>query len=248
MIAASHQWRCVSAGSVITVIAADVDPLQSIGRPGPAPAAAVISVVAVRSAKERKAMEAMVEAMMERVPVESGSRKAGRESSVRKARTCEMAAAEVHAAAHAAEMHSSAVHATPPPPPCMPPPMPPPCMPPPPPRHACRHLRRRDHRHRHREQAPVTQAQAPSRSAPAMRHLRSLLPISDSSQFGRRDGYCRKKTIRRAKSSNDFKLQRRQFLTAKLVSPRTGTHPGWRARRAKARRRSGRRASASMTG
>ena len=50
---------------------------------------------------------------MEGVPVESGSRKAGRESSVRKARTCEMAAAEAHAAAHAAEMHSSAVHATP---------------------------------------------------------------------------------------------------------------------------------------
>ena len=50
--------------SVIAVVAADVDPLQSIWRPGSAPAA-VVGGVGEGRANERKAMEAVMEAVME---------------------------------------------------------------------------------------------------------------------------------------------------------------------------------------
>src|SRR5216684_9118964 len=87
--------RSLVAG--VAVVAADVDPLQSIGRPGSAPAA-VVGGVGEGRANERKAMEAVMEAVaMEPV----------RESGMRKMRTRETAAAEMRCA-HPADMHASA--------------------------------------------------------------------------------------------------------------------------------------------
>ena len=73
MVAALNQSRCASAALVVAIIAAGIDPLQSIWRPRLGPAAAVVAVVvAVEEgpAKERKAIEAVTEerAMTEAVP------------------------------------------------------------------------------------------------------------------------------------------------------------------------------------
>src|SRR5436190_23885221 len=55
-----------TATALVTVVAADVDPLRSIGRPGSAPTA-IVGGVGERCADERKAMEAVMEAVaMER--------------------------------------------------------------------------------------------------------------------------------------------------------------------------------------
>ena len=54
--------------ALVAVAAADVDPLQSIGRPDSAPAA-VVGGVGEGRANERKAIEAVMEAMAETVPV-----------------------------------------------------------------------------------------------------------------------------------------------------------------------------------
>jgi hypothetical protein len=59
-----HQSRCASV-ALVAVVAADVDPLQSISRPHPAPAV-VVGGVGVGRANEGKAME---EPVMEVVPV-----------------------------------------------------------------------------------------------------------------------------------------------------------------------------------
>src|SRR6266550_203181 len=66
MVAALYRSRCAS---VVVVIAADVDPLQSVGRPHSAPAA-IVGGVGEGRANERKAMEAVMEerAVMEAVP------------------------------------------------------------------------------------------------------------------------------------------------------------------------------------
>ena len=105
--------RCIDRqASVAIAIAADVDPLQSIGRPHPAPAA-VIGGVGVGSAKERKAMAVMEEAvMMERGPENRGANPHAKSRG-------ESAACAKRAPAKW------------PPPKRMPPPMPPPCIPPP---------------------------------------------------------------------------------------------------------------------
>src|SRR5450432_55971 len=83
--------------SVDAVVAADVDPLQPIWRPHPAPAA-VVGGVGVGRAKEREAMEVVM------VPAEG--REPGRESGMRKMRTGEVGAAEMRTA-HAAEVHAT---------------------------------------------------------------------------------------------------------------------------------------------
>ena len=49
--------------SLVAVVAADVDPLRSIGRPGSAPAA-VVGGVGEGRADERKAVEAVMEAVV----------------------------------------------------------------------------------------------------------------------------------------------------------------------------------------
>src|SRR5258708_22290461 len=94
--------------SLVAVAAADVDPLQSIGRPDSAPAT-VVGGVGEGRADERKAVEAVMEAVtMEPV----------RESGMRKMRTRETAAAEMrcahpadmHASAHAADVHAAGTH------------------------------------------------------------------------------------------------------------------------------------------
>ena len=115
---------------LVAITAADVDPLQSIGCPCPAPAVVIIGGVDIGRANECKAVEAMME---EAAVVECESRKPGRESCMRKipasthaapVRTAPMCggeacasasthpapvcAAEVCASAHAAEMHSAA--------------------------------------------------------------------------------------------------------------------------------------------
>ena len=59
-MAALHQSR-YSSTALVAVVAADVDPLRSIGRPHPAPAAVVGGVGVVGRAKERKTMEAVME-------------------------------------------------------------------------------------------------------------------------------------------------------------------------------------------
>src|SRR4051812_26779037 len=61
MVAALYRSRCAS---VVVVIAADVDPLQSVGRPHSAPAA-IVGGVGEGHTNERKAMEAVMEAVME---------------------------------------------------------------------------------------------------------------------------------------------------------------------------------------
>src|ERR1700676_1210508 len=73
MLAASHQSRYASIALVVAVVAADVDPLQSMPRPHPAPAVVVGGIaVVVGRAEECKAVEAvmeevvMMEAVMER--------------------------------------------------------------------------------------------------------------------------------------------------------------------------------------
>src|SRR5450432_4090578 len=100
MAAALHRSR---TASVETVVAADVDPLQSIWRPRPAPAA-VVGGEGVGRAKEREATEVVM------APAEG--REPGRESGMRKLRTGEVGAAEMRGA-HAAEVHAATtMHAT----------------------------------------------------------------------------------------------------------------------------------------
>jgi hypothetical protein len=92
---ATHQINmaaaCCASVALVAVIAANVDPLRSIGRPYPAPTA-IVGGVGKGRANERKAMEAvMEEPVMER--------KSRRETGVYKMRTPETGAAETHAAA-----------------------------------------------------------------------------------------------------------------------------------------------------
>src|ERR1700687_85335 len=120
MVAALHQSRCVRP--LVAIVAADVDPLQPIWRPRSAPAA-VVGGVGIGRAKERKAMEAVMEAMMgEVVPVperepcrpvrESGMRKGrSRETAAAEMPAAKMGAAEMRAAPHAAEVHAATTHA-----------------------------------------------------------------------------------------------------------------------------------------
>src|SRR5260370_30111691 len=84
--------------ALVAVVAADVSPLQPIGRPHSAPAA-VVGGVGVGRAKEGKAMEAVMEesTVSEREP-----------SSMRKVRARKMAAGEMRAAAHGGAMHPAA--------------------------------------------------------------------------------------------------------------------------------------------
>src|SRR5580693_8616199 len=105
--------RCADAmgGSIalstlvtVIVVAADVHPLQSNGRPHPA-IATVVGGVGIGHADEHKAMETAIEdAVTEAaVVVEREPRK----SAMGKMRACEMSSADaavVHAPAHAAEM------------------------------------------------------------------------------------------------------------------------------------------------
>src|SRR5579864_6431603 len=86
-------------------VPADIDPLQSIGRPVSAPAAVVAGVEEGR-AKEGKAMEAM----MEEAVVERGVREPWRECGVPVGRAGEMAAVEMRSA-HPAEMPAAHGHA-----------------------------------------------------------------------------------------------------------------------------------------
>src|SRR5713101_4332221 len=101
-----HPPRQVSLeNALVAVVAADIGPLQPVGRPHSAPAA-VVGGVGVGRAKEGKAMEAVMEesAVSEREP-----------SSMRKVRARKMAASEMRAAAHGGEMHpashAAGVHA-----------------------------------------------------------------------------------------------------------------------------------------
>src|SRR6202048_2490628 len=119
MLAASHQSRYASI-ALVAVVAADVDPLQSMPRPHPAPAVIVGGVaVVVGRAEECKAMEAVMEevVVMAEAVMEREMRKPRRECSrMRDRRTHEMAGAEMRASAHAAEMrgcaHTAEVHAS----------------------------------------------------------------------------------------------------------------------------------------
>jgi hypothetical protein len=102
------------------VVSADIDPVQSIRCPHPAPAVIVVAGVKERPAYERKAIEAMV--VEKSVVVEAKPREAW----MAKMRASEPGPCEVHspahtcethAPAHAAEMHSAAhrpMHAAPP--------------------------------------------------------------------------------------------------------------------------------------
>lgn len=117
-------WNGCGVGSVaaalvaVRVVAAGVDPLRPIGRPRLSPAAVVISVVVGR-AKEAKAMEAVMESI-----VESEPGKPGRESTMAKSTmpkstmarsTMPKGSAREMAASEAAEVrpatHAAAVHA-----------------------------------------------------------------------------------------------------------------------------------------
>src|SRR5216684_4436701 len=94
-----HPPRQVSLeNALVAVVAADIGPLQPVGRPHSAPAA-VVGGVGVGRAKEGKAMEAVMEesTVSEREP-----------SSMRKVRARKMAASEMRAAAHGGEMHPAA--------------------------------------------------------------------------------------------------------------------------------------------
>src|ERR1700716_353850 len=103
MKAALHPSRRASA-TLVAVVAADVGPLQSVGRPDSAPAVVVGGVGVVGRAKERKAMEVvMVPAEMVMVPE---CEPCMRDSTMRKRRCRETAAADMHAAAHAAEVRA----------------------------------------------------------------------------------------------------------------------------------------------
>src|SRR6266851_5555184 len=96
-----HPPRQVSLeNALVAVVAADIGPLQPVGRPHSAPAA-VVGGVGVGRAKEGKAMEAVMEesTVSEREP-----------SSMRKVRARKMAAGKMRAAAHGGEMHP-ATHA-----------------------------------------------------------------------------------------------------------------------------------------
>ena len=190
MIAASHQSRCVSAGSVIAVIAADVDPLQSIGRPGPAPAAVVGGVE--RRERQRTQSDGSGDGS------DDGRRARGKRPSKSRARIQRAQSAHLRngrrrsACRRPCRRNAFLRRACHPPPPCMPPmpppwppaaAMPPPLPPPPPPR----------------ANAGDASASAVA-SAPAMRQLRSLLFIPIPPWLNRSDGYRRKKkTISRAK-------------------------------------------------
>src|SRR2546430_9644448 len=97
---AVHRSRCASV-ALVAVVAADVDPLQSIWRPGSAPAA-VVGGVGKGHANERKAVEAVVEEAV------VSEREPRREPSMGKMRTREVATAEMRASTHAANMHAAA--------------------------------------------------------------------------------------------------------------------------------------------
>src|SRR6266852_5451674 len=113
---ALHRSRALQP-TLVAIIAAYVDPLQSIACPRPAPAVVIVGGVDIGHANERKAVEAMMEAVMEEVAaiVECDSRKPGRESSMCKmhasihaapVRAAEVRGCEVRTSA--AEMHSAA--------------------------------------------------------------------------------------------------------------------------------------------
>ena len=65
LVAALHRSRFASV--VAVVIVTEVDPLRSVRRPHSAPAA-IVGGVGKRYANERKAIEAVMEAVMERKP------------------------------------------------------------------------------------------------------------------------------------------------------------------------------------
>jgi hypothetical protein len=102
---APTQWGAVALVALVavTVVAADVHPLQPVGRPRPAPAV-VVAGVEVGRADEHEAMQAAVEDAATD-PTMIVEREPGRDSGVTKMRAREMCAA-----AHAAEM--AAAHAT----------------------------------------------------------------------------------------------------------------------------------------
>jgi hypothetical protein len=118
-------WRYIDRDALVVAVGvADVDPPQSVWRPYPAPAA-IIGGVGERRADERKAMEAVMEAVpmaMEVVPIsECESRRPGprmkrctRETAAAELRAS-TGAAKTRASAHAAEMascHATGSHAT----------------------------------------------------------------------------------------------------------------------------------------
>src|SRR4029077_18445882 len=105
-------------GRLVPVVRADIDPLWSVGRPHLAPAA-IVGGVDEGSAKERKAIEAvMEEAVMEAV-MECGACETRRDcrickARIRKARAVELRAcrAKAHSSAHCADRHCSSHAAT----------------------------------------------------------------------------------------------------------------------------------------
>jgi len=114
MAAALHHQRYAS---VVAVVAADVDPSQSVWRPRPAPAA-VVGGLGVGHTNERKAMVAVMEesavmrkpGMRETRTGEAATCETDAAASEADAATCETHAAGTHAAAHATEMHSTSMH------------------------------------------------------------------------------------------------------------------------------------------
>ena len=104
------------SAALVVVISADIDPSPSIRRPHPAPAAIVGGVGQRRSACERKAMEAVMEAVPEREPWGREAmllrRRRSRKTIAAEMRTCGEAA-YMRASTHAADMASchAATHA-----------------------------------------------------------------------------------------------------------------------------------------
>src|SRR6476620_2338102 len=102
--------------SVIAVVATDVDPLRSVGRPRPAPAAVVGGIsVGHTNTNERKAMVAVMEesavmgkpCMRKTRTHEAATCEPDPAASEADAAACETHAAGTHAAAHATKMHSN---------------------------------------------------------------------------------------------------------------------------------------------
>src|SRR6476646_7623314 len=106
--------------SVIAVVATDVDPLRSVGRPRPAPAAVVGGIsIGHTNTNERKAMVAVMEesavmgkpCMRKTRTHEAATCEPDPAASEADAAACETHAAGTHAAAHATKMHSASMHA-----------------------------------------------------------------------------------------------------------------------------------------
>src|SRR6476661_3625607 len=109
--------------SVVAVVATDVDPLRSVGRPRPAPAAVVGGIsVGHTNTNERKAMVAVMEesavmgkpCMRKTRTHEAATCEPDPAASEADAAACETHASGTHAAAHATKMHSAStsMHAT----------------------------------------------------------------------------------------------------------------------------------------